>query len=461
LSFLNAAGGPIDEDCLSLNIWTPGLDDARRPVMVWIHGGGFLIGSGASAVYDGHHLARRGDLVVVTINYRLGALGYTHLGHLFGAGFEESSNLGVRDQIAALEWIRDNIDRFGGDPGNITLFGQSAGAMSIAALLGAPRARKLFHRGICQSGAAGHVLEPDDARSVAQVFVEALGGPPASHSHLGRIPLDRIMQAQNETMRRFSTRQNLMAFLPAVDGDLILEQPLDAIRSGASAQIPLLVGATLEEWKLFRAIDQGLFPMAESTLLAAFEEVLPAELVRAPDPETALRDFRAALNSRADNMSASDVWSAFQTARVFHFPAARLAEAQQEAGGNVYTYLFSWSAPVLGRALGACHALDIPFVFGRTQHPLARPLTGLTGSAVRLSRKMQHAWTCFAREGHPGNERLPTWKRYEQRQRATMVLGRTCSLDQAPLEAERQLLESWAVPQAELAVQAAKATARA
>jgi para-nitrobenzyl esterase len=160
-------------------------------------------------------------------------------------------------------------------------------------------------------------------------------------------------------------------------------------------------------------------------------------------------------------MSASDVWSAFQTARVFHFPAARLAEAQQEAGGNVYTYLFSWSAPVLGRALGACHALDIPFVFGRTQHPLARPLTGLTGSAVRLSRKMQHAWTCFAREGHPGNERLPTWKRYEQRQRATMVLGRTCSLDQAPLEAERQLLESWAVPQAELAVQAAKATARA
>jgi para-nitrobenzyl esterase len=443
LSWLNAAGSQIDEDCLFLNVWTPGLDNAKRPVMVWIHGGGFLIGSGSTAVYDGRNLARRGDLVVVTINYRLGALGYTDLSGLFGSGFEESSNLGVRDQIAALEWVRDNIDRFGGDSENVTLFGQSAGAMSIAALLGSRRARRLFRRGICQSGAASHVLEPEEAREVARTFFEELGGRPASHHALGRMRLERILRAQRATAKRLSSRQNLMAFLPAVDGDLIPEQPLEAVRRGAAAGIPLLIGTTLDEWKLFRIIDQGLFPLREADLLALFEEVLPDEFVQSPDPEIALRDFRAALASRGDRMSANDEWSAFQSARVFHFPASRLAEAQEEGGGKTYSYQFTWRPPALSRALGACHALDLPFVFGWTRHALARPLTGVTGAAVRLSRKMQHAWTQFARDGCPGHESLPAWECYEPRRRATMVLGRSCACADAPLEAERQLLESW------------------
>jgi para-nitrobenzyl esterase len=442
------------EDCLSLNVWTPGLDGARRPVLVWIHGGGFMVGSGSTPVYDGHDLARRGDLVIVTLNYRLGALGYVHLGQLFDGEFAESSNLGLRDQIAALDWIHENIDGFGGDPDNVTVFGQSAGAMSIGALLGAPRARRLFHRAICQSGAADHVLEPEAARRTASHFVEALGGPPPSCEALGRIPLNRILQAQRVAMSSLSDWQQMMVFLPVVDGHVIPEQPIEAIRRGAAARIPLLVGTTLDEWKLFRLIDQGVRGLRETELLERFEGAL-GRCPGAPAPDAAIREFRAAMASRGTDTRASDVWAAFQSSREMHYPATRLAEAQAAGGGRAHAYLFTWRTPAMRRALGACHGLDIPFVFGSTQHPLARPLTGLTGSAVRLSRKMQHAWIRFAREGRPGHERLPAWPGYDAKRRETMVLGRKCTLDSAPLEAERRLLDLWSAPPAEAATRPA------
>jgi para-nitrobenzyl esterase len=440
--WLSAAGVSPGEDCLSLNVWTPGLDAARRPVLVWIHGGGFLVGSGATPVYNGQDLAQRGSVVVVTINYRLGALGYAHLGSLFGDGFEECTNIGVRDQIAALEWVRDNIDRFGGDPGNVTLFGQSAGAMSIGALLGAPRARGLFKRAVCQSGAADHVSDPEDARRVAHRFIEALGGPPPSHEALGRIPLGRILQAQRVAMTREFSWKSMMVLLPVVDGDVIPEQPLAAVRRGAAADIPLLVGTTLDEWKLFRLLDLGVRGLRDHDLVERFGEALRG-YSNAPSPETAVDEFRAVLEARDEKANTSEVWIAFQSARVMHFPAARLAQAQSAAGGRVHAYLFTWRPPAMRRALGACHALDIPFIFGSTQHPLALPLTGITPSAGRLSRKMQRAWIGFARDGDPGHERLPSWPAYEPRRRPTMALGRRCSLDLRPFEGERRLLEDW------------------
>jgi para-nitrobenzyl esterase len=441
--WLSAAGVPPGEDCLSLNVWTPGLDAGRRPVLVWIHGGGFLVGSGATPIYNGRDLAQRGAVVVVTINYRLGALGYAHLGPLFGDGFEQCTNIGVRDQIAALEWVRDNIDRFGGDPSNVTLFGQSAGAMSIGALLGAPRARGLFRGAVCQSGAADHVMDPEDARRAAHRFVEALGGPPASHEALGRIPLRRILQAQRTAMTREFSWKSMMVLLPMVDGDVIPEPPLDAVRRGAAAHIPLLVGTTLDEWKLFRLIDQGVRALRENELVERFGEALRGH-ANAPEPEAAVREFRGVLELRGGKANASEVWTAFQSARVMHVPAMRLAQAQSLAGGRAFTYLFTWCPPTMRRALGACHALDIPFIFGSTRHPLAIPLTGITASAGRLSRKMQLAWIRFARAGDPGHERLPPWPAYELRRRPTMGLGRRCSLEYAPLEAERRLLEEWA-----------------
>jgi para-nitrobenzyl esterase len=443
LSFLNAGGARQSEECLHLNVWTPGLDGAKRPVLVWIHGGGFLIGSGSSLLYEGHGLARRGDLVVVTFNYRLGALGFAHLNGVCGEEFRDASNAGVRDQIAAFEWVRDNIERFGGDPDNVTVCGQSAGAMSIGALLGAPNARKLFHRAICQSGAAHNVLTQDQANEITEIFLGELGGPPPNRNALARIPVARVLKAQGATNRRLSSLEKLMVFLPVVDGDVIPEPPIAAIRRGAAANVPILVGTTLDEWKLFAPLDSGVSSIGEQALLQRLRDVLPRVAPRAPEALVAVRQYREAVKARGGQTSPFEIWSAFQSARIFHHPASILSETQSVARGAAYSYLFTWRPPALRRALGACHALDIPFIFGLTNQPLARPFTGLAASATRLSRRMQHAWINFARSGHPGHESLPVWEPYDAAKRATMVFGRECYLADAPLEAERALWESW------------------
>jgi para-nitrobenzyl esterase len=441
--FLNAGGNRQSENCLHLNVWTPGLDGAKRPVLVWIHGGAFLIGAGSTPVYEGQDLARRGDLVLVTINYRLGALGYLHLNGIWGEEFHDACNAGLRDQIAALEWVRANIDRFGGDPGNVTVFGQSAGAMSIGALLGAPRARKLFHRAICQSGAAHHLLSQEQANQVAEVFLRELGGPPPTPDALARIPASRLIKAQGATHRELADRQRLMVFLPVVDGELIPEPPLTAVGSGAIADVPILLGTTLDEWKLFAPMDTGITGIGERGLVERIRDVLPGAAPRAPSPAEAIRRYRRAVRARGGDTSPFDVWSAFQSARVFHYPATLLAEAQCRARGSVYSYLFTWHPPALRRAVGACHALEIPFVFGLTNRPFLRPFIGLAPSAGRLSRRMQYAWISFARTGNPGHGRLPAWKPYDADTRTTMVFGRDCHVESAPLEPERKLWEKW------------------
>jgi len=443
LSFVNAGGARQSEDCLYLNVWTPGLDGAKRPVLVWIHGGAFLVGSGSTPVYQGHGLARRGDLVVVTINYRLGALGFLHLNEIGGEEFRSASNAGGRDQIAALEWVRDNIERFGGDPDNVTVCGQSAGAMSIGALLGSPRARALFHRAICQSGAAQNVISQSQANEVARTFLAELGDPPQRRDALARIPVGRLLRAQGATHRRLADLERLMVFVPNIDGEVIPEHPLTAVRAGAAADVPLMVGTTLDEWKLFSPIELRVAALGPRALVERMEQLLPGVAARAPAAERAAWQYREAVRARGGRTSPFEVWAAFQSARVFHYPASLLAEAQSRARGAAYAYLFTWRPPALRRTLGACHALDVPFIFGLAHSPLTRTVAPLGGSATRLSRRMQHAWIRFARSGHPGHERLPDWERYDAEDRATMVFGRQCYLANAPLEPERVLWERW------------------
>jgi para-nitrobenzyl esterase len=242
--------------------------------------------------------------------------------------------------------------------------------------------------------------------------------------------------------------QNLMIFQPAVDGDLIPEPPLDAIRKGAAADIPLLIGTTLDEWKLFTALDSRLPRMPEHAVVERFRDLLPIAFANAPTAHDAARQYREAVRSRGGRTTPFEIWSAFQSARIFHYPAIQLSEAQHRSGGQAHTYLFTWRPPAMRRTLGACHAIDIPFVFGLSHLPVARPFAGFTSPATRLSRRMQHAWIDFARTGRPGHGRLPDWDEYRIESRATMIFGRDCYVADAPLEPERLLWERWTRPAA-------------
>jgi len=396
----SSLGGPFtriagalatSEDCLTLDVATPAADGARRPVLVWLHGGAFVMGAGSSLVYDGARLARLGDVVVVTLNYRLGALGFLALADIApGAGFEE--NLGLRDQIAALEWVRDNIAAFGGEPANVTLFGESAGAMSVGALLGSKRAHGLFARAIAQSGAADHCSSRAEAARVATTFLAALGLAPGEAARLAELPVTALLAAQRETMLRLALTLRRLPFQPVVDGDLLPEPPLAAITAGAARGVPLLVGTNRDEWNLFLLGDAKARTLDEAGLRRRFERWLEP---RAAERAHAL--YREAL----PNSSARTRWGAYQTHRVFLAPAERLVAAQA-VHAPTYSYLFSWSPPLLRRRIGACHALEVPLVFGSFQHPLLRAL--YLGGARAAARELQRAWLAFARTGRPAHD---------------------------------------------------------
>jgi para-nitrobenzyl esterase len=384
-----AGAAATSEDCLTLDVVTPAADGARRPVLVWIHGGAFVMGAGSALVYGGEGLAKRGDVVVVTLNYRLGALGWLSLGDVApGAGFE--ANLGLRDQIAALEWVQGNIAAFGGDPANVTVFGESAGGMSVGALLGAPRARGLFARAIAQSGAADNCSTRAQAEQVARTFLAALGLAPAEAAKLAELPVAALLAAQRETMWKLALALPGLPFQPAVDGDVLPAPPLEAIAGGSARGVPLLVGTNRDEWNLFLLGDAKARGMDEAALRRRFGRFL--------GPDAAARAhalYREALPSASPRAR----WGAYQTHRVFLAPAERLAAAQAPHAPT-FSYLFSWSPPLVRRQLGACHALEVPLVFGSFRHPLLRGL--YLGGARAAAHELESAWLAFARAGRPG-----------------------------------------------------------
>jgi len=435
-------GGAVQsEDCLTLNVWTPGLDDARRPVLVWIHGGAFVIGAGTSPVYSGRRLARRGDAVVVTLNYRLGALGFLHLGLLGAEGAEEAVNLGVQDQVAALRFVREHAAAFGGDPQNVTIFGESAGAMSVATLLGTPAARGAFHRVVLQSGGAHNVSGPEAAARAADAFVRAFGATRRDAVRaLGSAPAEAILEAQARAAVSLGLAHGTLPWQPAVDGRWIPRQPLEAVAAGDAAGVPMLVGTNRDEWKLFTLFDRRSRALDAAGLRRRLARILPgADGDGAALAERALELYARAGAGRAAGGPLA-LWEAIQTDRIFRYPAARLAELHALHEPRTYKYLFEFVPRLAPRRIGACHALEIPFVFGTLRHPLLRVLLG-TGAALELSRAMREAWLAFAREGVPKAAALDAWPAYEPRRRATMRLGPRCGVVDAPLEAERRFWE--------------------
>lgn len=416
---LGAEGPPWDEaGCLTLNVWTPAADDARRPVMVWLHGGSYVIGDGRTPWYDGVHLARDRDVVVVTCNYRLGALGYLHLADLRGGGgFESSGNCGLLDQVAVLRWVQENVAGFGGDPGNVTIFGESAGAMSTATLLGTPDAAGLFQRAIAQSGALAHVHPDRDAASrVAHDLLAELGFEDVHGPELAEVPTGTLLAAQARLVERQfggSGEGIGIIFQPVVDGGALPRHPLDAVRDGAAAGVPLLTGVTSEEMKLFITFAAEFNEMDDDTL------VTRAAAALAPG----LSGVVGAYRDRLGDVDRVELWSAILTDRVFRWPCLQLVEAQQPHQAITHVYEFAYRSPAMGGLLGASHAVDVPFTFDNLTAPGASFFVGEpTDAMATLARACGDAWASFARTGRPEADGLPEWPAWDPDRRATMVL---------------------------------------
>jgi para-nitrobenzyl esterase len=413
------------EDCLYLNIWTPGLGKGSRPVMVWIHGGAFTIGSGSQPVYRGDILASRGDVVVVTINYRLGLLGFLNLNEVTGGKIPATGNEGLLDQIAALQWVRDNISAFGGNPDNVTVFGESAGGISIGCLMAMPKARGLFHKAIMESGTGNMARPLVPCVETSKQFLEVTGINSDDVKGLRSLPVESILAAQQELTLK--TPGGITPVAPVIDGKIIPKPPMEALRSGSAKEIPTLVGSNLEEWKLFALRQPETLNIDEEGLAKIIRSFTPAR-----DVTRIIETYKRARAGREEPTGPLEIFSAVQTDVIFRVPAARTAEFQGRNGQAAYYYIFTWKSPAIGGALGACHALEIGFVFG-TCDPV---FCGAAPQAKQLSVKIQDGWLAFARSGNPTCKSLGEWPPYGEK-RKTMLLGKECQVKEAPYEEER------------------------
>jgi para-nitrobenzyl esterase len=425
------------EDCLNLNIWTPGLDNVRRPVMVWIHGGSFISGTGAGLIYRGDDLTTGGDVVVVTINYRLGALGFLAHPSLVAdtPEIEAIGNWGLLDQVAALSWVRTHIQDFGGDPDNVTVFGESAGGMSVSALLGAPSARNLFRRAIIQSGPA-YSLPLARASETAEEVGRQLALPGLDRAALESIPAVELVAAVGAVQARLPAPGEIaLSLLPVVDGHFLPDPPEVAVRRGDAAGVELMIGTTRDEMSMFALGSPEFSHIDNEGLVRWIRHAAPGA-----DADLAIDCYRSARKGRGESTGNRDLWVAMGTDVVFRWPTLRLAAAHREHQPRTFVYLFTHETPAFGGILGSCHALEIPFVFGSVRHPAVAMFSGGGSEAESLSRRMQDAWTGFARNGEPSDGGVGPWPPWDPADRATMLFGPDGGVERAPRNEE---LESW------------------
>jgi para-nitrobenzyl esterase len=415
---------------LTLNVWTPGLDAGKRPVMVWLHGGAFAYGSGNRAVTEGANLAQRGDVVVVSVNHRLNILGYLHLEDIGGERFSGSGNAGSLDMVAALEWVRDNIAAFGGDPGNVTVFGESGGGGKVSALLAMPAAQGLFHRAVIQSGAAIRFTTRERANALAASVLKQLGLSDAGG--LQDVPLGKLLSAIVPASRAAGPRAfpllDRYDFGPVVDGAVVPQHPCEPATSPLADDIPLMIGGTSQEASLFLD-DDAVWHRTLSE--AQLRERLAA--VAGSDTDAALALYRELLPGAgpADRLIAALTGSNFSV-RTWLYAERRAAKGV----APVYHYSLDWPSPFADGRMGAHHAMDLPFVFDTADVPLT---TKGADGAPELAAAMSAAWAAFARTGKPDNPAIPAWPAYSPDSRATMVFDTRCRVVNDPLRDARLL----------------------
>jgi len=422
-----------NEDCLFLNVWTPAADSAKRPVMVWIHGGGFAYGSGAWPIYDGANLARSGDVVVVTVNHRLNAFGYLDLSERLGADYARSGNAGMLDLVLALEWVRDDIAAFGGDPANVTIMGESGGGAKVSTLLAMPAAKGLFHKAIIQSGPGLTGVSREAARkSTAAILAElGLGEDDAEtlRAKLTQLPAQAILDATRAAQAKAGPAFNALPLAAVVDGDVLPRDPFAPAAPEPSKDVPILVGWNKDEMSLFNTSAPWWGKLTE--------EQLPA-MVQSSGPGDAAA-LIAAYRKLSPDYTPTYLLNAVLGDRFMMAGSVTLAERKAaQRGAPVYVYYLTWETPVGNGLFKSPHTLDIPFMFHNVDKALA--LTGDGAAARSLEQQMSSAWIAFARSGNPSTDALPEWPAYDAQRRATMVFDAASRVENDPKGEVRRLL---------------------
>jgi para-nitrobenzyl esterase len=427
----------MDENCLVLNVWTPGLNSSgKRPVMVWFHGGGFSYGSGNhSSCFDGTNLAKIEDVVIVTVNHRLGVFGYLHLGELAGEKYASSGNAGMLDLVAALEWIRDNIAAFGGDPDNVTIFGQSGGGQKVCLLMAMPAGKGLFHRAIVESGHCLRARTLEQATKQAQEFLDLLGVSPDRVDTLQQMRAEKIYTAWMALVPPLRRVQGKNQFFPVVDGKDIPCHPFDPVAASTASGVSLLIGTNKDEmsFQLYKEPNFGKYTEAEMRQgITEIPEGIFGEIVPADHVERLIETYR----HTRPGASPHDLLIGI-TSDVVRLDSILIAERKIACGSApVYMYMFTWGSPAYGGLLKACHALEIPFVFNNVD-----PVVEIIGDAPErftLAKAMSSAWAAFARSGDPNHVGIPHWPVYTEEKRMTMIFDKKCQVENDPYSEERK-----------------------
>jgi para-nitrobenzyl esterase len=426
-----------EPDCLNMNIWTPSSDQDKRPVMVWIHGGG-LRGHNARP-YDGSFLVKRGNVVVVTFNYRLNALGFSFIPDIVTAP------LGILDQIIALKWVRDNIENFGGDAENVTIFGESAGGWSVSTLLAMPEAKGLFHRAIAQSGACNPTsFRASEGKNISERVFSEVGIQYGDLDALRKISAYELVNAESKVWLEKTEKELIpwpLISPPYIDGEYILEHPLELIRKGAAAEVDLLVGTNLNESTSMKPdpdSDSNFKEVSENGMHNWIKMVMKSLGQNENKAESLINAYRETRKDEG-SLSAQAVMDAFLTDFEFRIAAIRTAEAQSIQNPNTYMYLFTWPSPIMGGIFGSFHTLEIPFVFGMLDDPIWGKFAGAGEEEVKkLSEKIMDSWIAFARTGNPSHSGIPEWPKYNTEKRSTMILGKEIKAVDDPYGKERK-----------------------